>query len=111
MASVGMVLTIREGKPMYGQIVAQDPYGSWRPYIPILNGGNVVIKGNQVSITLPGGQPITAQSFASAPLKDFNSMYTANEPISPNKLDTDAKGKPIVKEYVNYCYMVNARFD
>lgn len=38
-------------------------------------------------------------------------MYTANEPISPNKLDTDAKGKPIVKEYVNYCYMVNARFD
>lgn len=38
-------------------------------------------------------------------------MYTADEPISPNKLDTDAKGKPIVKEYVNYCYTVNARFD
>lgn len=46
MASIGMTFTIREGRPMYGQIVAQDPYGSWRPHIPILNGGNVIIKGN-----------------------------------------------------------------
>lgn len=38
-------------------------------------------------------------------------MYTSDEPISPNKLDTDASGKPVLKEYVNYCYMVNARFD
>lgn len=46
MASVGMVLTIREGKPMYGQIVAQSSNGAWYPYTPILNGGGVVIKGN-----------------------------------------------------------------
>lgn len=60
---------------------------------------------------MPGGKPLTSQSFATAPIKDYNSMYTANEPISPNKLDTDASGKPILKEYVNYCYMVKADFD
>lgn len=62
-------------------------------------------------MTLPNGDSLDSQSFASAPIKDYNSMYIANNPISPNKLDTDASGKPILKEYVNYCYMIKADFD
>lgn len=111
MASIGMTFTIRYGMPMYGQIVAQSTNGAWYPFIPVDNNGRVVIKGNNVTMITPSGDVLAQQSYATAPIKDYNSMYISTEPISPNKLDTDASGKPILKEYVNYCYMVKASYD